>query len=189
MKAVTKPKVLCHFTPAARITSNSVIGADGTEIKCDAIVFATGFDTSCFSNPGIRMLETNAEAAFRPHYRLVGQDGVSLAEKLKDVPEGYLGIGCPKFPNMVLFFGPAWPVFAGSVTASLTAVATFAMKLIRKIQTDDIRSIAPRQDVTDAFNVHQQTMLHGTVWEDDCSSWCQAPLLLLNMKAIAHTVE
>ncbi|KAJ3548539.1 hypothetical protein NM208_g959 [Fusarium decemcellulare] len=154
MKAVTKPNVFCHFTPATRITSNSVIGSDGTEVQCDTIVFATGFDTT-----------------FRPHYKLVGQDGVSLADKWKDVPEGYLGIGCPGFPNMVLLFGPAWPVFAGSVTASLTAVSTFAMKLIRKIQTDDIRSIAPRQDVTDAFNVHQQTMLHGTVWEDDCSSW------------------
>ncbi|RSL57412.1 hypothetical protein CEP51_014246 [Fusarium floridanum] len=154
MKAVRNPNVSCHFTPATRITENSVIGEDGTEVKCDTIIFATGFDTT-----------------FRPHYKLVGQHGISLADKWKSVPEGYLGVGCPGFPNFLFFFGPAWPVFAGSVTASLTAVSTLALKMIRKIQTDDIKSMAPKQDVTDLFNVHQQTMLHGTVWEDDCSSW------------------
>ncbi|KAH6967580.1 monooxygenase [Ilyonectria sp. MPI-CAGE-AT-0026] len=154
MKAVRQPNVSCHFTPATRITPDSVIGEDGTEVKCDTIIFATGFDTT-----------------FRPHYRLVGQDGVSLADKWKDAPEGYLGVGCPGFPNFLFLFGPAWPVFAGSVTASLTAVSTLALKMIRKIQTDNIESMAPRQDVTDAFNIHQQTMLHGTVWEDNCSSW------------------
>ncbi|KAJ9144525.1 flavin-binding monooxygenase-like protein [Pleurostoma richardsiae] len=154
MKAVGQPNVKCYFTPVTRITAHSVIGLDGTEVQCDAIVFATGFDTT-----------------FRPHYKIIGQHGVSLAEKWKDVPEGYLGVGCPGFPNFLMFFGPAWPVFAGSVTASLTAVSTLALAMIRKIQTDDIKSIAPKQEVTDAFNIHQQAMLHGTVWEDDCSSW------------------
>ncbi|RTE80989.1 hypothetical protein BHE90_004505 [Fusarium euwallaceae] len=46
MKAVRNPNVSCHFTPATRITENSVIGEDGTEVKCDTIIFATGFDTS-----------------------------------------------------------------------------------------------------------------------------------------------
>lgn len=99
---------------------------------------------------------------------------MSLAKKWEKRPDGYLGVSAPGFPNFLSFFGPSWPVFAGSVTASLAAVAELAIKMVRKIQTDDIRSIAPRQDVTDAFNVHTQAMLHGTVWEDNCSSWCES---------------
>ncbi|GME33237.1 monooxygenase [Neofusicoccum parvum] len=154
MKAVGQPNVDVHFTSVVRLTPDGVVGKDGTEVKCDTVVFATGFDTT-----------------FRPHYKLVGQHGVSLAEKWRERPDGYLGVGCPGFPNWLTFFGPSWPVFAGSVTASLMAVADLAVKMVRKIQTDDIRSIAPRQDVTDAFNVHTQTVLHGTVWEGNCSSW------------------
>jgi len=94
-----------------------------------------------------------------------------LAEKFTPRPDSYLGLSTPGFPNFVLFFGPSFPVLAGSVTASLTAVADLAIAMIRKIQTEDLWSIAPREDVTNLFNEHAQTMLHGTVWEDACNSW------------------
>jgi len=96
---------------------------------------------------------------------------VSLADKFTPNPDSYLGLSCPGFPNYVLLFGPSFPVLAGSVTASLTAVADLAIAMIRKIQTENLRSIAPREDVTRQFNEHTQTMLHGTVWEDTCNSW------------------
>jgi hypothetical protein len=70
-----------------------------------------------------------------------------------------------------MFFGPNFPIFVGSVTQSLAAVADLAVKMIQKIQDEDIRSISPRQDVTDQFNEHTQTMLRGTAWEDTCSGW------------------
>jgi hypothetical protein len=60
---------------------------------------------------------------------------------------------------------------AGSVTASLTAVADLAIAMIKKIQRENLRSISPRQDVTRQFTEHTQAMLHGTVWEDTCNSW------------------
>lgn len=31
--------------------------------------------------------------------------------------------------------------------------------------------MAPRQDVTDAFNEHVQEWMKHTVWSDDCRSW------------------
>ena len=79
-----------------------------------------------------------------------------------------------KYINLVsfeVFFGPTFSVLAGSVNASLTAVADLAIAVIHKIQTEDIRSISPKQSATDQFNEHTQTMLHGTVWEDECNSW------------------
>jgi hypothetical protein len=53
----------------------------------------------------------------------------------------------------------------------LRQVSLYALQLIRKLQTENIRSIAPRQDVTDAFNDHVQEWIRHTVWVEDCRSW------------------
>ncbi|KAF2809189.1 flavin-binding monooxygenase [Mytilinidion resinicola] len=154
MEALKQPNVDVHFTPVVKITPDGPVRADGTTTKVDALICATGFDTS-----------------FRPHFPIIGQEGVSLADKFTPHPDGYLGVSAPGFPNYLMFFGPSWPIFDGSVTESLSAVGDLAIKMIQKIQAENIRSMAPRQDVTDAFNEHTQTMLGGTVWADTCSGW------------------
>jgi len=155
MQALKEPNVDVHFTAVDRITEDGIVGADGkTASNIHTIVCATGFDTT-----------------YRPQFTLIGQNNVSLTDRFTPQPDGYLGVGCPDFPNYLLLFGPSFPVLAGSVTASLTAVADLAIAMIRKIQVENIRSISPREDVTREFNKHAQTMLHGTVWEDACNSW------------------
>ena len=49
MKAVKELNVSTHFTAVVRVTPDGVVGQDGTEVKCDTIVCATGFDTSTSS--------------------------------------------------------------------------------------------------------------------------------------------
>ncbi|KAH0841637.1 putative sterigmatocystin biosynthesis monooxygenase stcW [Fonsecaea pedrosoi] len=159
MQALKKPNVFPHFTALAKVRETSVIGADGSEIAdVDAIVLATGFDTT-----------------YLPRFNVVGMNGVSLRAKFTPNPDSYLGIGVPDFPNFILTFGPTFPVLTGSVTASISAVADYAIQMIKKIQAEDLLSVCPRQDVTDQFNEHCQTMLHGTVWEDHCNSWYKRP--------------
>jgi hydroxyversicolorone monooxygenase len=50
-------------------------------------------------------------------------------------------------------------------------VSYYAMQMIKKIQTEYIASISPKQDVTDAFNEHCQEWIKHTVWVEDCRSW------------------
>lgn len=78
MKAIQQKNVNVHFTAVTEVTENGVIGADGTETKCDTLVCATGFDTS-----------------FKPPFDVVGKNGVDLRDKWKDEPNGYLGVVCP----------------------------------------------------------------------------------------------
>ncbi|KAK2871767.1 hypothetical protein FQN49_002849 [Arthroderma sp. PD_2] len=59
----------------------------------------------------------------------------------------------------------------GSVVGPLLEAGNFAINLIRKIQNEEIHSICPRQDVTDAFNEHVQEWLKHTIWTDNCRSW------------------
>ncbi|KAF2088438.1 FAD/NAD(P)-binding domain-containing protein [Saccharata proteae CBS 121410] len=154
MQAVQENNVDVHFTAVERITENGVVGADGTERNCDTIVCATGFDVT-----------------YKPRFPVIGKQGVDLAKKWKDTPEAYLGLGVPDMPNFMLFIGPTWPVENGSVTGPLLEVSEYAIKMIKKMQKDHIKSLVPRQEVTDSFNEHAQEWIKHTVWKDSCRSW------------------
>ena len=91
MAAIQKENVDVHFEEVVKITEKGLIGSEGTEVECDTIVCATGFDVS-----------------YRPRFPIVGQGGIDLADKWKVCPEGYLGLGIPDFPNFLTFIGPSW---------------------------------------------------------------------------------
>ncbi|EEP78745.1 MoxY protein [Uncinocarpus reesii 1704] len=96
---------------------------------------------------------TGFDTSYRPRFPIIGEGGLGLAEKWKSWPESYLGLAIPG---------------QGSVIGPLVEVGNDAVKLIKKIQNEYIRAIAPRQDVTDAFNEHVQEWVKHTVWSDDC---------------------
>jgi cation diffusion facilitator CzcD-associated flavoprotein CzcO len=57
---------------------------DGKEYQADVIICATGFDVS-----------------FKPHFPVVGRDGLSLQEAWKDEPAAYLAVAAHGFPNFM----------------------------------------------------------------------------------------
>ncbi|KAJ9621048.1 hypothetical protein H2204_012029 [Knufia peltigerae] len=154
MRAIQEPNIDVHFTGVRRVSEFGVIGEDGVERKVDTIICATGYDVS-----------------YHPHHPVVGQNGITLEEQFGDAPECYLGITVPNFPNYVLYGGPTWPAMNGSALGPLLAVTKYAIQVIKKLQEENIRSLAPRQDVTDAFNAHVQEFVKRTVWKEDCRSW------------------
>jgi cation diffusion facilitator CzcD-associated flavoprotein CzcO len=154
MKAIQEPNVDVHFTAVNEITKDGLIGADGKGRKVDTIICATGFDVS-----------------YRPRFPIIGQNGVDLADKWEVCPEGYMGLGIPDMPNFITFIGPAWPIENGSVMGPLDAVTAYVVKIIKKMQGENIRSLVPRQDITDLFNAHTQEFIKHSVWTEDCRSW------------------
>jgi cation diffusion facilitator CzcD-associated flavoprotein CzcO len=154
MKAIQEDNVDVHFSAVQKITEDSVIDSEGEELKVDTIICATGFDVS-----------------YKPRFPIVGHNGVDLRERWKVCPESYLGLAIPEIPNFITFIGPTWPVENGSVMGPLGKVGDYAIKIIKKMQTDFIKSIVPKQDVTDAFNEHTQEFIKRTVWVSGCRSW------------------
>ncbi|RDL41003.1 Flavin-binding monooxygenase-like protein [Venustampulla echinocandica] len=154
MRAIQKPNVDVHFAAVDKVTEGTVIDTNGNEKKVDTIICATGFDVS-----------------YKPHFPIVGQNGVDLAEKWSVCPEGYLGLAIPDIPNFITFIGPTWPVENGSVMGPLQYVAQYAIKVIKKMQNEFIKSIAPKQGITDLFNAHTQEFMKLTVWSTDCRAW------------------
>lgn len=62
----------------------------------------------------------------------------------------------------------------------LSGVGDYAVKIIKKMQNEFIKSIVPKQDVTDAFNEHVQEFIKQTVWSEDCRAWYRSMLLCLS---------
>jgi cation diffusion facilitator CzcD-associated flavoprotein CzcO len=154
MKAIQEPNVDVHFTHVTEITEDGLIGADGVERKVDTIVCATGFDVT-----------------YRPRFPVIGKNGTNLQDKWAVHPESYLGLGVPEMPNFIMMIGPTWPVENGAVVGPLLGVSEYMVQIVKRMQKDDIKSWAPKQDVTDAFNEHAQEWIKHTVWKDDCRSW------------------
>ncbi|KAH8705823.1 hypothetical protein BGW36DRAFT_18418 [Talaromyces proteolyticus] len=158
MKAIQEPNVDVHFTGVRGLLEMGVVGEDGIERKVDTVICATGYDVS-----------------YHPNFPIIGQKGTSLSDQFGDAPECYLGITVPNFPNYILFGGPTWPAMNGSALGPLHAVGDYALQVIKKMQVENLRSFAPRQDITDRFNAHVQEFVKVSVWKDECRSWYKNP--------------
>ncbi|KAF9775988.1 hypothetical protein IL306_005876 [Fusarium sp. DS 682] len=120
----------------------------------DIIVCATGFDVS-----------------FVPGYKVLGKNGVSLAEQWKDAPEAYFGVFAANMPNFFTINGPNTPLAHGSLLAVMSFTVDYISRWIRKISTQNIKSVQVRQDALDDYNVYAQELMSRTVWTGDCRSW------------------
>ena len=117
--------------------------------------------------------ETNGENA--PNHSMLSRS----ESQPKLIPRLSLGITIPDMPNLITFIGPTWPVENGSVMGPLGKVAEYTIKVIKKMQSEFIRSIVPKQDMTDLFNAHTQEFIKQTVWSSDCRSWYRSKFLTL----------
>ncbi|KAH7120227.1 hypothetical protein B0J13DRAFT_589679 [Dactylonectria estremocensis] len=165
MLAIQKPNVEMHFCGVAKVVEDGVIGDDGKKILCDTIVCATGFDVS-----------------YRPPFPLIGLGGVDLRKEWTEVPASYLGVMAPQIPNYLSKRAPMEParnpakdgkqsLADGFATGELEALVSYTLKVITKMQINNIKYFFPKQDVSDEFNEHTQSWFKGTVWEEDCNAW------------------
>ncbi|KFZ25287.1 hypothetical protein V502_00235 [Pseudogymnoascus sp. VKM F-4520 (FW-2644)] len=148
------PNVHLNQNSITHITENAVHTSDGQSLEVDIIVCATGFDVShC------------------PHYPIIGRNKVNLAEKWADEPESYLSLACPDFPNYFIFTGPNAVVGHGSLIEGLGWAAEYMIKWMKKIATEDIKSVEPRQDIVDQFIAYSDEVHKTLTWTGGCRSW------------------
>ena len=147
------PHVSLSQSPIVKITEKGIQTRDQMH-EVDVIVCATGFDVSNI-----------------PHFPVTGQLGMTLEEKWKDEPESYLSLACPDFPNYFIFTGPNATVGHGTLIPSMSWTANYIIKWLRKISSEDIKSVVPKQSATDEF-VRYGDEIHKTLtWSGGCSSW------------------
>lgn len=67
--------------------------------------------------------------------------------------------------------GAYGPVGHGSFLPIIEHLMRHFMMLIKKIQTENIRAMAPRKEVCHAFIEHADLYLKRTAWTSGCRSW------------------
>lgn len=84
LEALVKPNVEVVSAEIERVEPEGLVTADGILHRVDAIICATGFDTT-----------------YRPRFHLEGKHGSNLAELWRDLAkiEAYMAMAVPDFPN------------------------------------------------------------------------------------------
>ena len=154
LESFLQPNVHCIKNSIVKITEDSVITVDGEETKVDVLVCATGFDVS-----------------LRPQWNMVGRNGTDLRKDWAIDPESYLSVAARDMPNYFMFMGPNAVIAHGSLMEGLNWTGDYIVKWIRKMATEDIKSIVPESSVVDELIKYGDQIHKTLIWSDSCKSW------------------
>ncbi|EXJ79459.1 hypothetical protein A1O3_08961 [Capronia epimyces CBS 606.96] len=154
LEALTDPKVDVITTGIREVAEDGIITVDGELHPVDAIICATGFDTT-----------------FCPRFPITGKDGISLAEKWKQVPSTYLSLATDDFPNYFISLGPNSALGTGNLLLLIEQAIDYITRCLDKMQRDNIRSMAPQADAVKGFVDYCDSYFQTTVFSLDCRSW------------------
>jgi hypothetical protein len=154
LEALTDAKVDVVSNEIDKVVADGIITKDGTHRRVDAIICATGFDTS-----------------FSPRFPIIGKNRVTLAEQWSTTPETYLAVATDNFPNYFISLGPNAALGTGNLLLLIENELEYVTKCVAKIQRDNIRSMVPRREAVSQFTRYCDSYFEGTVFTLDCRSW------------------
>jgi len=136
------------------ITPEGVVLENSRKYEIDALVCATGFNTS---SP--------------PPFHVHGKHGVSLQGRFTPYPETYLTMCVDGFPNFFMMLGPNSAIGSGALTMMIETEGDYIIKCIRKLQKEDYVSMVPKSERVRDFSDYIAEYFKKTVYMDECNSW------------------
>jgi cation diffusion facilitator CzcD-associated flavoprotein CzcO len=156
-RALQQDHVELVTDPIDRIAETSVVTASGRRVNVDAMVLATGFETSHYLS-GIDV---------------IGVDGQHLHDRWGDDPSAYLGTAVSGFPNFFMLYGPNTNQGGNSIVYILEAgarlVASAVARLARRGGYLDVRPAAEKR-----YNEQLSADLERSIWTR-CDSYFRSP--------------
>jgi cation diffusion facilitator CzcD-associated flavoprotein CzcO len=154
LEALTSEKVDVIPQKIKEVTEMGITTEDGKQRQVDAIVCATGFDTS-----------------FQGRIPIIGRGGQNLQDRYKMRPETYLSISVDGFPNFFQSLGPNAGVGNGSLLIILEAIHLYVGQILRKLATENVKTIEPKRQVVKNFTDCCDAYFERTVFSAECGSW------------------
>lgn len=156
LEALVQDNVEPVLVGIERVTRDGILTKDGVEHKMDVLVCATGF-----------------KVAFQPAFKVVNGFGKTLSEDWAE--RGgvnlYLGVSAPRFPNFYTIVGPGATWSNGTLLPSIETTVEYSVKMMKKIQTEQIKAIEVQQEALDDIYAHFDEFHKDTVWQEECRSW------------------
>lgn len=145
-------------TPIKQFTARGIETEDGEVRDVDAVFCATGANTD-----------------MTPPFPIVSR-GINLQTAWKSggefgFPYTYLGLATPGFPNLLFIGGPHANGPSGTFPHGMETQITYYAKLLRKVSSQRIKSIAPLRQAADDFVEYSDAYFPTTVLTENCSSW------------------
>lgn len=153
--ALASPNVAVVTSPIDRITADGVVTADGTMHAADAIIYATGFDTTSFLAP----------------MQIVGPDGSELARAWHTGAEAHRGVAVAGFPNLFLLYGPNTNLGHSSILFMIECQVGYILGLLDGLARRGARWVDVKREAMVRSNQALQHTLARTTWATDCHSW------------------
>ena len=158
LEALKRDNVELITDPIAEIREHSIVCESGAEYPVDVIVYGTGFYANRFLWP----------------MEITGRGGVKLREQWGDVPEAYLGITVPNFPNLFCIYGPGTNLaHGGSLIFHSECQIRYITGCLKALIETNHAALECKQDVHDDYNERLQQALELMVWSHPSikSSW------------------
>jgi cation diffusion facilitator CzcD-associated flavoprotein CzcO len=148
LEAICEPNVEFINTEIQRVHPTGIETADGKIRPVDAIITATGFDTS-----------------YVPRFPVTGRGGVSLAQVWEDpFPEAYCSVFAAQMPNYMIYLGPNGAPPSGSTILAIESQCDYIIKCIQKCQREGYRTIEVKHNALKAFSGWIDSYMPRTVY-------------------------
>lgn len=155
--ALAEPNVDVVASGLAEVRGSTLVASDGTETEADVIVLGTGFHV------------TDMPIADR----VVGAEGITLAESWKDGMESLRGASAAGFPNWMTIIGPNTGLGNSSMILMIESQLNYMADYLRQLDVLGGRvALAARPSAVGAWNRRVQDRMKRTVWNTGgCTSW------------------
>ncbi|MET7366160.1 NAD(P)/FAD-dependent oxidoreductase [Streptomyces sp. NPDC005566] len=155
--ALAQPNVDVVASGLAEVRGSTVIASDGTETEADVIILGTGFHV------------TDMPIADR----VVGADGITLAESWKDGMQALRGASAAGFPNWMTVIGPNTGLGNSSMILMIESQLNYMADYLRQLDVLGGRAaLGARTSAVGAWNRRVQDRMKRTVWNTGgCTSW------------------
>ncbi|MEU6773282.1 NAD(P)/FAD-dependent oxidoreductase [Streptomyces sp. NPDC046759] len=155
--ALAQPNVDVVAGGLSEVRGSTVVAADGTEAEVDAIVFGTGFHV------------TDMPIA----ERVVGAEGVTLAESWKNGMQALRGAAVAGFPNWMTIIGPNTGLGNSSMILMIESQLNYMADYLRQLDVLGGRTaLDARPAAVEDWNHRVQERMKRTVWNTGgCTSW------------------
>jgi cation diffusion facilitator CzcD-associated flavoprotein CzcO len=154
-RALQEPNVELVTGGLSAVREHSVIDQHGVEREVDAIILGTGFHV--------------ADPPVAEHVR--GRDGRLMSEVWGGRPKAYFGATVPGFPNFFLLLGPNTGLGHSSMIYMIEAQIEHVLAAVTEMERRRACTIEVRAQAYEGFNDQLDASLHGTVWEQGCSTF------------------
>jgi cation diffusion facilitator CzcD-associated flavoprotein CzcO len=153
--ALGQPNVDVLTGGVERVTRNTIVAGDGTEVAVDAIIFGTGF-----------------QVADMPVGKFVrGRGGRTLDDVWQGSPKAYLGTAVAGFPNLFLMTGPNTGLGHSSMVYMIESQIAHVLGALKAMKARGAATLEVREDVQERYNAEIDARMEKTVWNTGCASW------------------